>query len=423
MKRLFKNAYILKMDDTPLFVGCLGVTDNRISYLGKEEPKEEYDEIIDCNGNLLMPGFKDAHTHNGMTFLRNHFDDSSLHDWLFEHVFPIEAKSKPEDIYWLSKVSILEALSSGITACEDMYLYVDAYVKASEEMGMRNVISIIFNDQTRDEKVIGEYLAKYNAPKESLTRFLISLHAEYTTSMDTFKRVKALLDKYKAPFSIHLSETERETRECVGKYGMTPLGLMNKIGLFDYGGTAYHSIYLNDDDLKIAKEKNINIVTNPSSNMKLASGVCDVHKYKELGLNVAIGTDGTASNNSLDMFKEMFLCSNLQKLINKDPRVGKAYDTLKMATVNGSKAMFNDENDILEVGKLADIIMIDLHAPNMVPHNDIIASLVYSANKGNVKMTMIDGKILYMDGKFPNCNVEEILTKAEELSHKLVFGD
>ena len=216
-----------------------------------------------------------------------------------------------------------------------------------------------------------------------------------------------------SPFFTHVAETEQEVKECIERYNMPPLKYLATRGLYDNGGGLYHGIYLNDEEIELVKKHNLFIVSCPASNAKLASGIAPLTKYIKAGINVALGTDGPASNNSLDMFKEMYLAAVLQKLVNKDPIAISAFDILKMATVNGAKAMSLHEADILAVNKLADLIMIDLHAPNMQPNHDIIANLVYAANKGNVLLTMINGKILYHNGEyFVNESKEEIIKNA-----------
>lgn len=424
MSILLKNAKILKMDDTPIFDGSIVVDNNRISYIGSDILDEsKYDQVVDCEGNLLMPGFKDAHTHNAMVFLRSRSDDLPLKEWLFDKVFPYEAKLQPGDVYWLSQVAILEFLTSGITACMDQYMFYQDLIDASLKLGFRTTICGIYAYSvggTRKPELTRDFRL-YNTPKDSLIRYAITMHAEYTGSEEMFKATSELVHELKCPFYVHLSETYQENVECVERRGMSPMAYYNSLGMFDYGGAIYHGVYLSDEDLKIIKDKNVSIISNPGSNLKLASGVAELVKYQELGINVALGTDGPASNNCLDMFKEMMLAANLQKLIKKDPSVMPAYDVLKMATVNSAKAIGLFDADILEVGKLADIIMIDLSRPNMQPIHNIANNIVYSGSKDNVKMTMIDGKILYYDRKFLCVdNLNEIYEKCAQITKRII---
>ena len=229
-----------------------------------------------------------------------------------------------------------------------------------------------------------------------------------------------MVHKYKAPLFTHISETRTETDECLERYGMTPPQFLNSLGLFDYGGGGYHCVHFTEEDMDLFAKKGLHIITNPGSNTKLASGVAPITRFLEKGINVGIGTDGASSNNCLDMFREMFLTTGLAKLKEKDASAVDAEEVLKMATVNGAKAMGLTDCDILAEGKKADIIMIDLHQPNMQPLNNIAKNIVYSGSKQNVKMAMIDGRILYYDGRFLCCDdVEALYAKANEIIARL----
>ena len=228
------------------------------------------------------------------------------------------------------------------------------------------------------------------------------------------------MHQYKAPFYSHMSETRLETQECLSRYGMMPPAFFDSLGMFDFGGGAYHAVYFTEEDMDLFAKKGLHIVTNPGSNTKLASGVAPVGRFLEKGINVAIGTDGPSSNNCLDMFREMFLVTGLAKLLQKDAAAMDAHEVLKMATVNGARAMGLADADILAEGKLADLIMIDLHQPNMQPLNNITKNIVYSGSKQNVKLTMINGKILYENGEFSNgVDAEKIYAKANEIIRRL----
>lgn len=409
------------MNDSPILFGDLLVEDNRIKYIGKDANEfAPFDRVIECNGNLIMPGFKNAHSHSGMTFLRSKADDCNLQDWLFKEVFPREEKLVPEHIYHLSKVAILEYISGGITSCLDQYFFPLETKKAAEEMGFRMVVQGTYNPVTNSLESLEHLYKSINEDKNGLVKYAIGFHAEYTASDEEFSKMQQAVRDLKAPFCIHLSETEKEVNECINKRHMSPATFIDSLGLWNYGGVAFHCCYLTDEEIELFKKKNVYVVTCPGSNLKLASGVAPIKRYLNEGLTIGIGTDGPSSNNSLDMFKEMMLTCNLQKLINKDPNAISAYDVLKMATVNGAKILGLDECDTLEVGKLADIIEIDLSRPSMQPINDVINNLVYSGSKDIVKLTMINGKILYEDGKFYlNEDIESIYEKCQEVTDYL----
>lgn len=420
MKTLFENVRILKMNGQDIFSGELVVTDNRISYIGNHAPREDkYDRIIEGNGNLLMPTFKNAHAHSAMVFLRSYADDMSLQDWLFKHCIPLEQLLTPNDVYELSKLAFLEYLTSGIGACFDQYYFPFSIAKAAKEIGMRTTILATYTASLSKEDLKKMY-EDFNSDKESLVRYCFGIHAEYTVSEAELNVMNELVHECKVPFFTHLSETKKEVDECYQRRGVSPVKFLIDKGVFDYGGGAYHCVWMSDDDLKLFKEKNLTIVTNPGSNSKLASGVADIEKIRKYGINLAIGTDGPASNNCLDMFKEMMLVTNLSKLKYMDPSVTPAEEVLKMATVGGAKAMNLNEADTLEIGKLADIIMIDLHRPNMQPLNNIIKNIVYAGSKDNIKMTMIDGKILYENGQFfVGEDIEDIYRKCQEITDRI----
>ncbi len=416
------NARILTMEENrPIFVGELHVKGNKIAYVGPaKEDTKVWDREIDAEMNLIMPGFKNAHTHSGMTFLRSYADDMPLSEWLNHQVFPREAKITGDDIYHLSKLAILEYLTSGITANFDMYLTPDSIAKASKDCGFRTVITGGFNDFVQSIDELERCYNAYNNPNELVT-FRFGFHAEYTTSRENLEKLSELIHKYQAPLDTHSSESASEVADCIERYGKTPTALFEELGLLDFGGTHYHCIYVTDEDLQILKKRNIYAVTNPASNLKLASGIARIDEMLKAGIHIAIGTDGPASNNCLDMFREMFLVTGLAKVKAFDAAAVDAMDVLRMATVEGAHAMGLWGADILAEGKLADLIMIDLNQPNMQPVHNIAKNIVYSGSKQNVKMTMVNGKILYEDGKFDvGTSVAEIYAKANEIAIRVI---
>lgn len=421
MKTLFKNAQILTMIDDKIINADLVVENNLIAYIGKESSSYgPFDKVIDCNNNLLMPGFKNAHTHSAMVFLRGKADDVTLQDWLFKIVFPREEHLQPMDIYHLNKVAYLEYLSSGITACFDHYFYPLEGAQAAEEVGMRTLLLATYDEKyMRGEGLINNY-HRFNDVKDGLVKYAIGFHAEYTTNDELLKGSQDVINTLKCPFYTHIAETKKEVGECIERHGKTPAKFLYDEGLFKYGGGGFHCIYLTDEEVEIFKEKNLYIVSCPGSNLKLASGIAPLTYYLNKGINIALGTDGPASNNSLDMFKEMYLAATLQKVTNNDAKSIPAFEILKMATVNGAKAMGLDNADVLAVNKYADIIMIDLQKANMQPINNIVTNLVYAGSKDNVILTMINGKILYQNGQyFLKETPEEIYKKAEEVTLRL----
>lgn len=393
----FFNGRVLTMDG-----GCT-VTDGEvwtdgpvIRYVGPaREDMPAFDRQIDLNGDLLMPGFKNAHTHSAMTFCRSLADDMPLQPWLFDMIFPLEAKLKPERTYWFAKLAILEYLSSGITANFDMYYHREACAGANVEYGFR---SVLCGANGTAEAIEEEYL-RYNR-FHPLISLIPSVHAEYTTSVEDIRLVGELARKYKAPFFTHNSETKAEVEGCLERHGMTPTELFDSLGMFEYGGGGYHCIYLSDHDLEIFRDRGLWAVTCPASNAKLASGIAPLTKMQEMGIRLAIGTDGPSSNNALDMFREMYLACVLQKLRTGDAAACSAESVLSMACTGSARAMGLADCDCIAPGKQADLIVIDMHRPNMRPVNNVAANLVYSGSKENVKLTMVAGRVLYENGEF-----------------------
>ena len=385
--------------NAPLSEGELIVSGGRIAAFGKNcSIAEAIDREIDCHGNLLMPGFKNAHTHSGMTFLRSLADDLPLQRWLTEQIFPKEAQLTPDDVYVLTKLAIMEYLTSGITMMFDMYFARDAISQAAIDTGFRAALVGCANDYGGTAQETADEYARF-ANYHPLISYRLGFHAEYTTSEPLLRDLSEMVQQIKQPFYTHLSETAAEVESCVAHSGMRTIEYLDSIGLFNYGGGGYHCVHVSDHEMDILKSRNMTVVTCPGSNTKLASGVAPIYEYLRRGIPVAIGTDGAASNNCLDFFREMFLTTGLQKLAHGAEAVD-AMDVLSMACKNGAYACGFDDCDCLAVGKQADLILIDLNQPNMQPLNNIEKNVVYSGSKQNVSLVMIAGKVLYDRGEF-----------------------
>ena len=425
------NARILTMErNRAVFHGEIWIKNDKICYIVDNDNKEdENDKVvvkpnweleIDCKNNLLMPGFKNAHTHSAMTFLRSFADDLPLQRWLNEMVFPMEEKLTEEDIYELTKLAILEYLSSGITSIFDMYLKPDVTARACMDMGMRCVLTSGLNDFTSSPEEMEEQYIKWNS-KNPLISYQMGFHAEYTCSKDLLYKVSRLAHRYKAPVYTHLAETVKEVEECKKKYGMTPAVFLDTMGVFDFGGGCFHCVHMTAEDIEVFRRRILYAITNPASNLKLASGIAPIAEMDKKKIAVAIGTDGPASNNSLDMFKEMYLVSALSKVREGDASSLDAVRALRMATVHGAKAMHLNSADVLARGKYADLIMIDMNRPNMHPLNNIPKNLVYSGNNSNVLMTIVNGRVLYRNGEyFVGESAESIYHRCDAIAKRIL---
>ena len=419
MRIRFYNARILTMSDNTVLEGELWTADKKIEYIGQSKPSDKpFDREIDCKGNLLMPGLKNAHTHSAMTFSRSLADDYSLHDWLYKAIFPREAKLTLEHIYWFTKLAYAEYLAGGITACFDMYPKRIESARAAVETGFRYVSVDDANDFGGMD-LLEENYNKFNS-YDPLVSYIYGFHAEYTTCEDNLKKVAALAHKYEAPVFVHISETQAEVEGCKERYGVTPAVLFDKLGIYDFGGGGFHCVWFTDEDREIFKKKGLWSVFNACSNLKLASGITPVYKFINEDMKIAIGTDGAGSNNSLSMFREMYLDTVLSNVLTDNAAAVDPFKILKAGTSGGALCMGLTDCDVLAPGKKADIIMIDMDKPSMQPENNVVRNIIYSADNSCVKMTMIDGKILYEDGKFTTIDYEQTRKKCNELLTELV---
>ncbi len=383
-----------------------------------------WDREINAEGNLVMPSFKNAHAHSPMVFLRSYADDTALDEWLHTQVFPREVKLTRDDCYWLTKLAIAEYLSSGISLASDMYFHLDGIAEACQECGFRNVIlEGITEGNGPKDKLFKRLEWGMDTMKKTgnLIEYRLGLHAEYTNSEQNIQAMAEFAKAHKMPVYTHLSETKKEVEECVERHGTTPAVYLAKQGLFDFGGVVYHCVHPSDDDIKVLKEHNVSVISCPASNIKLASGIAPLQKLVESGINVGLGTDGPASNNCLDMFREMFLASGLQKAVLSNPSAMDGEFVLEMATYNNAWAMGMNNLDTIEIGKSADLIMIDLHQPNMQPVNNVLKNIVYAGSKSNVLMTIIAGKILYEKCEYNiGTDIDEIYSKCGEITKRII---
>ncbi|MBQ6502665.1 MAG: amidohydrolase [Flexilinea sp.] len=423
MKILFEHANILITEDdgfSEIKDGYLGVNGKRIDYIGKEKPKGSYDVIKDYTNKLLMPGLINTHCHAAMTMLRGLGSDLPLQEWLFEKMMPVEDRFTAESIRAASELALLEMISTGTTSFCDMYFINEATVLPCLESGIKANICRPMQSfdpadvyETMVRKLEADTLfSEYNGAGEGRILIDDSIHAEYTCS-EAVVRAHAQTAKTRGTrMHIHLSETKREHEECISKYSKTPAQWFADLGIFDVPAYAAHCVWVSDEDIALMAEKGVSVMHNPSSNMKLGSGFAPIVKMQQAGINIALGTDGAASNNNLNMFEELHLASIIHKGYMQDSTVTKCTDTLRMATLNGAKLQGRPDTGALKAGNAADIIAIDLDKPHLFPNNDTVGLICYSAQGSDVCMTMVDGKILYENGEFLTMDREKVMFDA-----------
>ena len=430
MKLLFAGADILLREGgayRTLRGAYLGVDGDRISYIGTEKPTEQYDTVKDYTGKLLLPGLFNCHAHNPMVLMRGVGSGLPLHDWLYESIFPIEEGMTAELVAAGSRYALLEGIAGGITSFSDMYFFPWESAKAVEEAGVRaNLCRVVqcFDDENSPdtERQIRESLElfeQYHGAADDRLRIDFCIHAEYTCKPRIVERYSALCRERGGRMHIHLAETEKEQRECIERYGMTPTRWFESLGTFDSPTAAAHCVVPTEDDLAILAARGVSVIHNPTSNMKLGSGFAPLRRMLDLGINVALGTDGVASNNNLNLFEEMHFANIIHCGYHNDPTIIRAAEVLDMATVNGAKLQGRDDLGELAVGKKADLIALDLRAPHLYPDFDTPALITCSAQAGDVCMTMVDGKLLYENGTYLTLDEEKIRAEMKSAVAKL----
>jgi 5-methylthioadenosine/S-adenosylhomocysteine deaminase len=421
------NAKILQKDFSVIENGTMLVKDGVIAKVCDHVCKSDCGDAqaagiqsIDCGGNLLIPSFKNAHTHSAMTFLRSRADDLPLQEWLFEQIFPQEAKLNADHIYAFTRLAILEYLAGGTTAAFDMYFEPESVASAARDCGFRITMCGGANNFGTTPAKMRDFYEKYRNSHE-LVDYQLGFHAEYTNSVENMTAIAEMARHYGAPVFTHMSETAREHAECLERHGKSPAALFAELGLWDNGGGAFHAVHVTDDDIALLARLGVFAISNPGSNLKLASGIAPLCKMQDAGVKIALGTDGPASNNALSMFREMYFACTLQKHLANDAAAAPATDALRWATAGSAEAMGLSDCDCLEVGKKADIVLIDLNRPAMRPHNNLPKNLVYSGDTSCVKMTMVNGAVRYKDGEFfVGEDAQSIIEKAESLMRDFV---
>lgn len=380
---------------------------------------EPADRVIDLKGNILMSGFVNAHAHNVMTLLRSFKSDVILQDWLFDHIFPAEEKLTAQDAYWGEMLGIAESVRAGITCFEENYFFVPSVFKAIKKSGIRARIGI--GKEKGDQPLLQDLQSSYELIKnQPLIKAVVYPHAIYSVSEQDMETYVSFARQNSLPMATHLSETLTEVSNCIAEKQKTPPQYLEDMGFFDRQTTLYHCVHMDKEDVQILKQYGAHVVTCPSSNLKLASGFAPINTFVHHGVPVAIGTDGPASNDTIDMFKEMFLVATLQKAMLSEPQILPAEQVLNMATVNGAKALGWNNVGKIEQGYQADLIVVNTKGLHFTPLYNKISALVYCAKSTDVLLTMVNGKILYENGKFNiGEKIEDIITNCNMIAKKL----
>jgi 5-methylthioadenosine/S-adenosylhomocysteine deaminase len=424
MDILFKDITAVTMQpDRPVLHNVnVGVWGKKIAYIGKEERKAT--RVIDGTHKVLMPGLYNGHTHAAMTLLRGFANDRSLEDWLFNHIFPAEQKLTPDIVRTGVTLAIAEMVASGTVSFTDMYFFVDIAAEAVYEAGVKanlcNAV-IAFDRDGYDfhaDRVYAQtlnILRDFHNQGDGRIKAEASIHGVYTSFAPAWEQVVGFAREYGLGMHVHISETKTEHENCLGAYGMTPTQVFARYGVLDVPASAAHCVWVSEADMDILAEKGVSVAHNPYSNLKLASGVAPVQRMLEKGINVTLGTDGMASNNSHDLFEEIKLSSCLQKYAANDPSAAPAYVALKTATVNGAKAQGREnESGMVKEGFDADLVLMDFNTPRNSICYDPALNLAYSATGRDVAMTMCQGKILYENGEYKTIDIEKVLFEARK---------
>ena len=400
----------------------IGIKDGKIAYIGTEKPQEDFGEVYNGKHGLMMSGFVNAHSHAPMTLLRGYGENLPLDRWLNEKIFPFEDKLTDSAIAASTTLACAEMIRFGTVSFSDMYFFSQTMAKSILDSGIKCNLSrglTVFSDQDYEQleayKDNMDLLKNYQNAGNGRLKIDLCIHGEYTTTPKVVEAVAKHAKSENVNVHIHLSETKKEHEECKQRHGKTPAKYFADLGLFDQPTTAAHCVWVEDEDIELFKKYGVTVACNPVSNMKLASGFAPIPKMLEKGINIALGTDGCASNNNLNIMQDLYLFALLYKGVTGDPTVVTHKQALSTATLNGFKSQGRMDSGKIAVDQKADIIVINTDVPNMYPATDIACNLVYAAQGSDIKLTMVDGKVLYRDGEYLTIDIEK--AKAQTQMH------
>lgn len=421
MKILIKNGFIVSMV-SEIIRGDILIENDRIVKIGVIDC--EADKVIDATNKIVMPGLINAHTHVAMSLFRGYADEEELMNWLQKSIWPVEDKMNANDVYIASMLSGVEMIKSGTTTFNDQYFYEEETAKMAEKTGLRAILSrCIIGEGEEAFKRVKESEELYNEwhnKCDGRIKICVGLHAPYTCPPETLRRGIELADKLGSPIHIHYLETQDEVKQINDKYKMTATEYLKKANIFNYHVMLAHGVHIDRESIETLKEISGGIIHNPVSNQKLGSGIADIRRLRENGINVALGTDGQGSTNTLDMFEEIKTAAYLQKVMYHNAKAISAEEVLKMATIEGAKVLgIDSEVGSLEEGKKADIIIIDTNKPHICPIHNIYSLLAYSINGADVDTTIIDGKVVMENRKILTCDEYDVMNEARRASEIL----
>lgn len=434
MDTLFSNVIVVTMDEDlrVLFSAFVGVTEGKISYLSRKAPEEQPKQIINGEGMVLMPGLINCHTHLPMSPLRGYADDVDLATWLNDHIFPREERLDGRCVKAATLLSIAECLRFGTTSVSDMYYFCDEVAEAAAESGIKANISravSYFGDEFDFEKhpatrELVELKEKWHNYDKGRIRIEAAIHGEYTSNHQVWEAVSEYAKNEGLRMHVHLSESQSEHESCKERHGLTPAQVLDCHHVFDVPTIAAHCVWLEEEDRKLLAKRKVSAVHNPCSNLKLASGCAKVQEMIRAGMNVALGTDSNASNNDLDLFKEIRAASYMAKGSSLDPKALPAEAALMMATVCGARAQGREaECGMIKLGLDADLILLDFTQPHLMPCHNVMSHLVYCVSGHDVVMTMVRGNILYSAGKYHTIDLEAVVKELADYVMPKMFGE
>ena len=433
MKTLFTNVTAVTMDPaSPVLKDAfVAVEGMKIASVGTQRPAGDFDRVVDCTGRVMMPGLINAHTHIPMVLMRGYGGGCDLHTWLNEYIFPAESRWDDRSIAAATQLGLAEMIASGVTCIADMYMRTGVIAQEVVKAGISANLScgvVYFGapedfspEKCGDCQVTEELRKSWHGAEDGQILIDASIHAEYTSCPPLWKWVADYGQRFDLGMHVHISETRSEHEKCLEKYGKTPIALFDQYGVWEQGGQAAHCVWVSDEDMEIMARKGITAIHNPYSNLKLGSGVARVPVLSRAGVNIALGTDGVSSHNSTDLFADMKLAAILHNGVGCDPMAVTAPQALAMATVNGAKALRRNTG-VIAPGKMADLILVDFTAPNLIPCHDPAENLVFSAYGSNVVMNMARGKIIYENGTFLTLDLEKIRAEVKDYALPKIFG-